>query len=61
LRTKKYIDKIRTESDNTIEIIEYNGSRVAAKAKCIICGNEWSYRADHLLSKCFCPHCKKDR
>lgn len=60
--TKKlsnYQYKISLKSNSTIQILNYKNSKEKVTAKCLRCGYEWtSFRADHLLERCYCPKCK---
>lgn len=60
-RADAYSLRIRTISDGKIVVCEgsYIGSKATVKAKCNECGYEWVTRADHLLSRCWCPICRK--
>lgn len=57
----KYREKLGIKSGHTLEALEFIDSRSPAKAKCLSCGHVWSYRADHLLERPYCPRCKKNR
>ena len=60
-RVDSYISKIQERSSGTISIREgsYKGSKERITASCNVCGHVWTPRADYLLSKCYCPKCKK--
>ena len=57
----KYRDKLDEKSGHSLEALEFIDSRSPAKAKCLSCGHVWSYRADHLLERPYCPKCKRNR
>ena len=59
-RASRYAEKVSIASDGRIEIVpdSYTGSRDPAMARCLIGGNVWAVRADHLLSRCYCAKCK---
>jgi hypothetical protein len=59
IRTQKYRQKVIDKSNGKIEIIEYIGSKDNVTAKCLECGYEWDVRADHLLSRPYCPSCRR--
>ena len=59
-RLLTFRNKISERSHNNLEIIVFNGSRSPAKVKCLICGHEWDIRSDHLLSRPYCPVCKRN-
>ena len=58
-RLSAYQFKIAMKSNSTIQVFNYSGAKDKVEAKCLICGHEWSYRADHLLERCYCPNCRK--
>ena len=61
-RASRYAEKVSTASDGRLEIVpdSYTGSRDPVTARCIICGNVWVVRADHLLSRCYCAKCRRE-
>ena len=59
IRAEKYYEKVQQRSNSSVFASNYVGSKEYLTAKCGMCGYEWKIRADHLLSRCFCPNCKK--
>lgn len=59
IREARYCDKVYARSYGNISVLSYTGSREPMLAHCNVCGNEWIIRADHLLSKTYCPACHK--
>ena len=57
-RLSRYQYKIATKSNDTIQILKYINAKENVEAKCLICGHEWTRRADHLLERCYCPMCR---
>lgn len=58
-RFLKYKTKVEEISNNQLTVLAFKGSKSPAKVKCLACGHEWEYRADHLLDRAYCPICKK--
>lgn len=61
-RASRYAEKVSAASDGRLEIVpdSYTGSRDLVMARCLICGNVWAVRADHLLSRCYCAKCRQE-
>lgn len=61
-RFEDYKEKI-AEFTQTIEVLEYNGSRLNSKYHCKLCGNTWEQRSDHFKGRgtlhYVCPKCKR--
>lgn len=57
---KKYSEKIFNKSNGTIAVLKYYGSKSKVEVGCLNCNHKWKIRADHLLSRCYCPNCKKN-
>ena len=57
-RLSRYQYKISLKSNASIQIISYTSAKENVRAKCLICGHEWTRRADHLLERCYCPMCR---
>ena len=57
-RLSHYQYKISLKSNASIQIVSYTSAKENVKAKCLICGHEWTRRADHLLERCYCPMCR---
>lgn len=61
-RFEEYKEKI-AKFTQTIEILEYNGSRLNSKYHCKLCGNTWEQRSDHFKGRgalhYVCPKCKR--
>lgn len=59
-RIDKYADKVSERSNNRLIVdkTSYTGSKEPIQVKCSVCGHIWMPRADHLLSRCYCPKCK---
>ena len=57
-----YKNKI-SEFTQTIEVVEYNGSRLNSKYHCKLCVNIWEQRSDHFKGHgtlhYVCPKCKR--
>lgn len=62
-RVAAYSEKVNSISNGTVLVCSesYTGSKDKVKAHCNICGNEWEIRADHLLKRCYCPVCRKNK
>ena len=52
-------EKIEERSSYTLTALSFKDSRSPAKVKCLKCGYEWEARADHLLDRPYCTHCKR--
>ena len=61
LRADNYYEKILRKSNHTIVAINYTGSKDDVDAICVNCGYKWTTRADHLVDRCWCPKCKKEK
>lgn len=59
IKFKSYQSKLDLRSNHKLHAVSYIDSRSLAKARCVVCGYEWSARADHLLDRPYCPLCKK--
>lgn len=59
-RAQRYAEKVSLRSGGTIEvdISGYTGGRNVVHAQCRNCGHSWALRADHLLSRPYCPKCR---
>lgn len=61
-RFEDYKEKI-AKFTKTIEVLEYNGSRLHSKYHCKLCGNIWEQRSDHFKGHgtlhYICPKCKR--
>jgi hypothetical protein len=58
-RAEAYKQKVIKRSDNTIHVLNYVSSKEKVTAKCKSCEYKWEIRSDHLLSKPYCPLCRK--
>ena len=58
-RADNYYKKILKNSNHTIVALNYVGAKNDIEAICVTCGYKWKTRADHLMSRCWCPACKK--
>lgn len=58
-RTQKYFEKIKENSSGKVSVLAYNGAKEKLTAHCNECGHEWNIRADHLLTRAYCPLCKR--
>jgi hypothetical protein len=58
-RSEIYKQKILKKSENAINVFNYLSSREKVTAQCNGCGYEWKIRSDHLLSRPYCPLCRK--
>lgn len=60
-RVDKFAKKVIERSSGTLTVDKesYIGSKDPVKVSCNVCGYRWIRRADHLLSKCYCPKCRK--
>lgn len=56
-RINNYKNKVTIKSNGSIQIFNYTGSKNNIEARCLMCGYQWSCRADHLLERCKCPNC----
>lgn len=61
LRAETYYEKVLQKSNSTIVAINYIGAKNDVDAICITCRHKWKIRADHLLARCWCPICKKEK
>lgn len=61
LRAERYSEKVLQKSNHTIVAMNYIGSKENVDAICVVCGNKWRTRADHLLDRCWCSICKKNK
>ena len=61
LRADNYYDRILLKSNNTISATNYTGAKSIVDAVCNSCGHRWKVRADHLVSRCLCPVCRKNK
>ena len=59
LRKIKYCTKVTEVSNGTLKAHNYTGSKNLIDAECVMCGYKWTTRADHLLSRAYCPVCRK--
>ncbi len=60
LRALNYITKVTALSKGTIKTMNFVGVDYKVDAECLKCGHRWSTRADHLISRAYCPMCKKN-
>ncbi|WLR60164.1 GIY-YIG nuclease family protein [Guptibacillus hwajinpoensis] len=58
-REESYKQKVLKRSDNAVNVVNYVSSREKVKAQCNNCGYEWKIRSDHLLTRPYCPLCRK--
>ena len=58
-RAEAYKQKVLLKSDNTIDVLNYVSSREKVAAQCKSCGYKWEIRSDHLLTRPYCPYCRK--
>ncbi|MGW6384527.1 excinuclease ABC subunit C [Peribacillus butanolivorans] len=58
-RAEAYKQKVLIKSDNAVKVLSYVSSKEKVTAQCNICGYEWRIRSDHLLSRPYCPSCRK--
>jgi adenylate kinase family enzyme len=58
-RSEIYKQKVLKKSENAINVINFVSSRENVTAQCYGCGYEWKIRSDHLLSRPYCPLCRK--
>ncbi|MDU1845222.1 MAG: excinuclease ABC subunit C [Niallia nealsonii] len=58
-RSEAYKQKVLIKSDNAIKVLNYVSSKEKVTAVCNSCGYEWKIRSDHLLSRTYCPSCRK--
>ena len=63
-RAKRYSEKVERLYGGRIAVVEgsYTGSKENVTLRCLVCGNEFRRRADHVVDKakkCRCPHCSK--
>ena len=59
LREIKYYSKLIEVSNGTLKANNYTGSKDSVNVECVVCGHRWTTRADNLLSRAYCPACKK--
>ena len=53
--------KLERKSNHQVTLVSYKDSKTPAKAKCLVCGNEWEKRFDKLLAKPYCSSCIEAR
>lgn len=58
---KRFGEKIFIKSNGTIAVLKYYGAKSNAEVGCLVCNHVWKIRADHLLDRCYCPVCKKNK
>lgn len=58
-RAEAYKQKVLIKSDNAVKVLNYVSSKEKVTAQCNSCGYEWKIRSDHLLSRPYCPSCRK--
>lgn len=59
LRQIRYYIRLSEASNGTLKAHNYTGSKDLVDVECIVCGHKWTTRADHLLSRAYCPVCRK--
>ncbi|MCM3325041.1 excinuclease ABC subunit C [Cytobacillus kochii] len=59
-RAEVYKQKVLIKSDSAVKVLNYVSSREKVTAQCTSCGYEWKIRSDHLLSRPYCPSCRKN-
>ncbi|MDD3337662.1 MAG: 3'-5' exonuclease [Lachnospiraceae bacterium] len=59
LKEIKYYSKLIEVSDGTLKANNYTGCKDSVNVECVVCGHKWTTRADHLISRAYCPVCKK--
>lgn len=59
LKQIKYCFKLAEVSNGILKAYNYTGSKDLVNVECNVCGHRWTTRADHLLSRAYCPICKK--
>lgn len=55
----RYRSKLEERSNHQLYIISFTDSRSPVRVRCLSCGREWEYRADHLLERPYCTACRK--
>lgn len=58
-RSEAYKQKVIVKSDNAIKVLNYVSSKEKVTAQCNNCEFVWKIRSDHLLSRPYCPSCRK--
>lgn len=60
-RAEAFANKVykRSEGQVIVDSEDYVGSKEAVNARCNVCGHKWRVRADHLLSRNWCPVCHR--
>lgn len=60
-RASRYAEKVLARSNGSlqIDVSAYAGARDTVSVHCIVCDYRWTTRADHLLTRCYCPKCAK--
>lgn len=61
LMQKKYCLKLLEASHGNLKAYNYTGAKDLVDVECMVCGHKWSTRADHLLSRAYCPICRKSK
>lgn len=58
-RAERYARKVDAFSDGlvVVDTETYAGSKEKVTVRCTACGHTWMPRADHLLTRCYCPTC----
>lgn len=58
-RAEAYKQKVLIKSGNAVKVLNYVSSREKVTAQCTSCGYKWEIRSDHLISRPYCPLCRK--
>ncbi|KON69121.1 excinuclease ABC subunit C [Peribacillus butanolivorans] len=58
-RAEAYKLKVLIKSDNAVKVLNYVSSKEKVTAQCTSCRNKWEIRSDHLLTRPYCPLCRK--
>lgn len=59
--TKEFVDRMKSVNPNIKIIGKYVKSNVKIECQCLICGNEWMAKPNHLLNNRGCPFCEKSK
>ena len=59
LRQIRYYIKLSEASNGNLKAHNYTGAKDSVDVECMVCGHKWITRADHLLSRAYCPVCRK--
>lgn len=60
-RAASYFERVKENSGGSVTALTYNGAKEKLTAMCNYCGHQWDIRADHLLTRAYCPKCRRSK